>query len=185
MKNIIPIIVTLVSVATFVLVVQPQYAEVQELQAKGEELDDVLDNARTLRALRDNLLEKEQSLQAVDIARLEKLIPDSADNVRLILEFEQIAGRRNLEIAAAAADKEEEDDSQNTSFDVETNDYGVVTLDFTIEGDYQDFILFLKDIEKNLRITDIKAVSISPNGDSTTSFSFDISVDTYWLKDNL
>lgn len=184
MKNIISIIVIIISIATFVLVVQPQYIEIQEMRKTEVELERVLDNARRLQSLRDDLLEKRQSIANTDIRRLEKLIPESADNVKLILEFEQISNRNNLEIQAASAVKDESETGDQQTFDVETNDYGVITLDFTLQGSYNDFIGFLEDIEKNLRITDIRSLSISPSEEST-GYGFDISIDTYWLKDNI
>ncbi|MCA9352060.1 type 4a pilus biogenesis protein PilO [Patescibacteria group bacterium] len=186
MKNIISIIVTIVSIAVFVLVVQPQYTEIKAMQAKGTELEDVLDNARTLQSVRDSLLEKRNAITNSDVRRLEKLIPESADNVKLILEFEQIADRYDLSIQAATTTKEEEGDSQQVqSFDIETKDYGIITLDFSINGGYSEFISFLKDIEKNLRITDIRSFSITPPSGFDTNYSYNISVDTYWLKDNI
>lgn len=187
MKNIISIIVIVVSIATFVLVVQPQYAEIQEMQKTETELERVLDNARRLQSLRDDLLEKRKNIANTDIRRLEKLIPESADNVKLILEFEQISNRNNLSIQAASAVKDDDngDSGGQQTFDIETNDYGVITLDFTLQGSYNDFVSFLQDIEKNLRITDIRSLSISPSDANDNGYSFDISIDTYWLKDNI
>lgn len=183
MKNIISIIIIIISIATFVLVVQPQYTEIQEMRKTETELERVLDNARRLQSLRDDLIEKRQSIANTDIRRLEKLIPESAENVKLILEFEQISNRNSLAIQAASAVRDQEDDSQQ-SFDVETNDYGVITLDFSLQGTYNNFISFLEDIEKNLRITDIRSLNISPS-DESSNYGFDISIDTYWLKDNI
>lgn len=186
MKNIISFIVIAISIATFVLVVQPQYNEIKEMQKTETELERVLDNARRLQSLRDSLLEKRKGIANTDIRRLEKLIPESADNVKLILEFEQISNRNNLAIQAASAVKDESaDGGGNQTFDIETNDYGVITLDFTLQGTYNNFISFLQDIEKNLRITDIRDLSISPSDSDDGGYSFDISIDTYWLKDNI
>jgi Tfp pilus assembly protein PilO len=186
MKNIISIIVIIISVATFIFVVEPQYNEIREMQKTETELERVLDNARRLQSLRDDLLEKRQNIAGADIRRLEKLIPESADNVKLILEFEQISNRNNLSIQAASAVKDEEgNESSNQNFDIETNDYGVITLDFSLGGTYNDFISFLEDIEKNLRITDIRTLSVKPSDEGGAEFSFDISIDTYWLKDNI
>jgi len=186
MKNIISIIVIIISIATFVLVVEPQYGEIREMQQTENELERVLDNARRLQSLRDDLLEKRQSIAGADIRRLETLIPESADNVKLILEFEQISNNNNLSIEAASAVRDEEgDENSGQNFDIETNDYGVITLDFSLGGTYNDFISFLEDIEKNLRITDIRTLSIRPAGEGNAEFSFDISIDTYWLKDNI
>jgi Tfp pilus assembly protein PilO len=186
MKNIISIIVIGISIATIVLVVQPQYTEIQEMQRTETELERVLNNARRLQSLRDDLLEKRKSIANTDIRRLEKLIPESADNVKLILEFEQISNKNNLSIQAASAVKDDDTEgSSQQTFDIETNDYGVITLDFTLQGTYSDFISFLQDIEKNLRITDIKNLTISPSDGDGSSYSFDITIDTYWLKDNI
>ncbi|MFT7328337.1 MAG: Tfp pilus assembly protein PilO [Crocinitomicaceae bacterium] len=184
MKNIFSIFIIIISIATFVLVVQPQYTEIKEMQKKETDLEDVLDNARKLQSLRDSLLEKRNEISETDITRLEKLIPESADNVKLILEFEQIADRHDLQIEAASTVKEEEGE-QTQSFDIEKNDYGTITLDFTINGGYTNFISFLKDIEKNLRITDIRSLNINPPDGNDAVYSYDISIDTYWLKDNI
>ncbi len=187
MKNIISIIVIVLSIATFVFVVQPQYDSIKEMEKQEKELERVLSNARRLQSLRDSLLDKRQSIAEADVRRLEKLIPESAENIKLILEFEQIAEKYDLKIQAASASEGSTEDGaevQGQRFDIETNDYGVITLDFTIDGSYQDFISFLQSIEQNLRITDIRSLSISPSEDDS-AYSFQISIDTYWLKDNI
>ena len=187
MKSIISIIVIIISITTFVLIVKPQYNEIKTLQVKETELKGVLDNARRLQIVRNSLLDKRKEISEFDIRRLEKLIPESADNVKLIIEFEQIAERNNLNIQKAAAVKTsvEENNSQVQGFDIETKEYGVVTLDFTLLGGYREMISFLKDIEKNLRITDIRSFSINPPADIDSDYSYSLTIDTYWLKDNI
>jgi Tfp pilus assembly protein PilO len=189
MRNIISIIVSIASIGVFIFIIQPEYNKVQEMQKMESELDRVLDNARKLQALRDTLLEKRKDIKNSDIIRLTKLIPESADNVKLILEFEQIAERNNLKLEAASASKEEDDSGDDSqSFDIDSKDYGIITLDFSVSGAYADFIDFLESIEKNLRITDIRSLSISPpQGDDIdeSDYQYEISIDTYWLKDNI
>lgn len=183
MKNIISIIVIVISLASFVLIVKPEYTKIRELEAKGQELEQVLVNAKKLQSIRDDLLDKRKSLSNKDISRLEKLIPESADNVKLIIEFQNIADRYNLEIQTASVQRDEEGVQLNQNFDIETRDYGVITLDFTISGAYDEFISFLSDIEDNLRITDLRTLSIS--GGDEGRYDFSISIETYWLKDNI
>lgn len=186
MKNIISIIVSIISIGIFVLIVQPEYSEIKTMQAQDNELENVLTNARRLQSLRDSLLDRRNRISNADVARLEKLIPESADNVKLILEFEQIAERYGLRIQSASATRESEDGTGNTqNFDIETKDYGIISLDFTINGGYPEFISFLEDIERNLRITDIRSLTIIPPQGVENNFGFQISIDTYWLKDNI
>lgn len=196
MRNILSIIIILGSIAAFVLVVQPQYKEIKNLQSKTVELEGVLVNARKLQSIRDDLLDKRDSLVKSDLARLEKMVPESVDNVKLILELQGIADQYNLEIQTASADKEGQGDnaeggaqaateeSTTGSFvDVDSRDYGIISLNFNLTGGYNDFFAFLRDLERNLRITDIKSVSFSSSDNG--EYSFDLSLDTYWLKDNI
>lgn len=187
MKNIFSIIVILISLASFVFVVKPQYEQIKELEKKDTELEQVLVNARKLQSLRDSLLAKRKQLSSRDIRRLEKLIPESADNVKLIIEFENIAAKYNLDIKTASAQKDDkqkkskQQSSQN--FDIESRDYGIISLDFSIVGGYSEFIAFLTDVEDNIRISDVRNLSISATDNN--KFEFSIAVETYWLKDNI
>jgi len=187
MKNIISIIIIIISLATFVLVVKPQYTEIKDLEVKKEELGEVLKNAKKLQSIRDTLLNKRKTLSLSDVSRLEKLIPENADNVKLIIEFQRIAEKYDLELQAASASRDDAEEvigGRNTqNFDIESRDYGVITLDFIISGGYSEFLSFLDDIENNLRITDLRTLSIS-TGESQ-QFDFSIAIDTYWLKDNI
>ncbi len=189
MRNIIAIIVIIASLASFVLVVKPQYTYIKELEKKDNELERVLVNARKLQSLRDDLLAKRKKLAYRDIKKLEKLIPESADNVKLIIEFENIADKYNLEIQTASSQKGKDQKSKkrnaNTpqTFDIETRDYGVISLNFDITGGYPEFVSFLSDIESNIRITDLRNLSITP--DEKGLYNFSVTIETYWLKDNI
>ena len=186
MKNIFSIIVIVAALASFVLVVQPQYKEIQDLQRKSEDLEQVLANARRLQSLRDDLLDKRNQLSNSDLALLEKMVPESVDNVKLILELQNIANQYNLEIQTASTDKEEDGEGENaqpTFVDIDSRDYGIIALDFNITGTYFDFLAFLRDIERNLRITDVRSLAFAASEDG--AYSFQLTLETYWLKDNI
>lgn len=193
MRNIFSIIVIIAAIASFVLIVQPQYKEIQVLQQKNSELEEVLSNSRQLQSVRDELLESRNALSEADLARLEKMVPESVDNVKLILELQNIANQYNLQIETASTDKEGEEGaegeegtetSQDTSLvDVESRDYGIITLNFALTGNYHDFLDFLVDLQTNLRIIDVRSIQFS--GDDSSSYSFKLTLQTYWLKDNI
>lgn len=187
MKNIFSVIVIVISIATFVLFVRPQYAEVKKMEIQSSELDGVLDNARKLQRLRDGLLQKQQEITGSDISRLEKLIPENSDNVKLILEFQKIAEQYNLQIETASSSKDDEEEpTGGQNFDIETKDYGIITIDFSLSGSYNDFVDFLESIEKNLRLADVRSMSLAPvGGDNIDSYTYNLTIDTYWLKDNI
>ncbi len=189
MKNIISIIVIVGSLLSFVFIVKPQYTEIKKLEAKSDDLERVLINARKLQSLRDELLAKRKKLSNRDIKKLEKLIPESADNVKLIIEFENIADKYGLVIQTASTKKgdgimsKKGGSKTSQNFDIETRDYGVISLDFDITGGYSEFISFLSDIESNIRVTDLRNLSINP--DEKGLYTFTVTIETYWLKDNI
>lgn len=170
----------------FIFFVSPQYTQVKEMEKQSTELEGVLKNARKLQELRDDLLEKQQNISASNIDRLEKLIPENSDNVKLVLEFQNIAEQYDLEIKTASSTKTEDEEAAGQVFDIETRDYGVITIDFTLEGRYADFINFLRSIEENIRISDVKSLSIAKEGGNDfENYIYTLSLDTYWLKDNI
>ncbi|MFA6355047.1 MAG: hypothetical protein WCW65_01310, partial [Candidatus Paceibacterota bacterium] len=62
--------------------------------------------------------------------------------------------------------------------------------EFTTEGDYDSFVLFLKDLEFNLRLADVKSISfVVPDssgkpvsGVDPNVYRYSLKVETYWLK---
>ncbi len=194
MKNIFSIFIIIVSFLSFLFFVKPKYVELKALEKKKQQLEEVSVNARRLQELRDSLLEKQKSFSKVDLNRLERLLPDSVDNVKLIIELQNIASRYGLSIQSANSEKDDNNSklsskkkfSKKVDFDVTSKDYGTLTLNFTIKGGYQSFLSFLKDIEDNIRITDVKKLEISiGNSEEADDYQFDIALDTYWLKDNI
>lgn len=188
MKSIFSVIIIVASLAVALMVTKPHYDEIKLMQDQQTELEEVLGNARKLQNLRDGLLEKRNQLSASDLERLEKVIPENSDNVKLILELQQIANTYNLELQTASSEKDEEEGEQQrpSNFDIETKDYGIITLEFSVRGKYQDFISFLESLEKNIRITDVRALSIGTNFfDDNQTYEYQMIVETYWLKDNI
>ncbi len=163
--------------------------ETKQIEAKEKEYGEVLMNARKLQEVRDDLLKKRKSFSKADLSRLEKLIPESADNVKLVMELQNIASKYGLSIQSASSEKDDgltkkKGRNRKVNFDIQTKDYGTITLSFTITGPYQSFLSFLKDVEDNIRITDVKDLTISPV-DNGSGYQYDISLETYWVKDNI
>jgi Tfp pilus assembly protein PilO len=189
MKNIFSILIILISVAVFVFWVRPQYVEIGEIQDQSSEFDTVISNARKLQELRDDLIEKRNQLSNADLDRLQKLIPENSDNVKLILELQELADLYGLQIRTASSKEEEteEDQNLNKGFDIESKDYGIITLNFNLTGGYDEFISFLAEVERKLRITDITSLSFSPlaEDDARQKYDYQLGLQTYWLKDNI
>jgi len=185
MKFIAPVIFIGTALIIVFSFIQPMYQEIVALDARGAQFDEALDRSAELQQIRERLATKYQNFDPVDVGRLTALLPDDIDNVRLILDVDDIARTHKMRIHDISVVNETMQDSQNGPGSVVTpvaeNDYEKVTISFSTEGKYEDFLLFLTDIERSLRLVDISALTALTIVDSS-ALTYDISLVAYWLK---
>ncbi|MEK7459479.1 MAG: hypothetical protein AAB636_00235 [Patescibacteria group bacterium] len=193
-RFIIPIILIGIAFAGFFTFVNPIHKEVISLQAKVTSYNTALDNATALRRERDKLTKKNNSLSLEDLNKLEKLLPNNVDNIRLIIEIGEVAllydmvlkdVKYNIDSKSKTGASEIQGVAGDNKF---TNkDYGMWDLEFSTEGSYENFFRFIEDLESNLRIVDIASIefssaSVSITKSSTEYYRYNFKIRTYWLK---
>lgn len=168
--------------------------------------DEALANSKALENERDKLTKKYNSIEPENLEKIRKMLPDSVDNIRLILEIENIAkpyGMLLKDVKYDATKKEETkgDEKNNVvqagstasnSEQTAKKDYGVWTLEFSTKGSYANFLNLLKDLENNLRVVDISSIQFSSTEASgigikdplasSDSYKYSFKINTYWLK---
>ena len=191
MKYIFPSILILLAIATFVAFVNPTYKQIQVLQANSAQYDAALSNSEKLQTERDALNAKYLTMSPDSLDKLSKLLPDNADNIRLIINIQQMAQTYGMSISNIKFDSTQIGAASNsptaatTVAEVQTSqqDYGTFNLEFSTTGSYQNFLSFLKDLETSLRVTDIQSITFTSQTDGTkTGYTYDIKLQTYWLK---
>lgn len=203
MKYVTPIILITISVLSFLFYTNPTYTEIKEKKVKIESYDSALNNAQELQKNRDDLSAKFNTLSDSDLKRLSQLLPDSADNIRLIIDLQRMAQAYGMTISSTKFDaKTKKGDNTGaltagTSNDVAaaTKDYGVFDLEFSTTAPYENFLKFIKDVEASLRISDIQSIEftsdvatgaqgsgISLGNSGPQGYTYTIKLRTYWLK---
>ncbi len=174
----------------FVLYTKPSYDAVKVVQADIAQYDQALDRANELQALKQTLLSRYNTFDPVDIERLHKLLPDHVDNVRLVLDFDNLANKHNLAIQNVVIGRGTTDTAsgrtQNTEVIGRTvKAYESLTLKFSTQGTYAGFVTFMEDVQASLRIVDLVSLTLA----SATAeqkgepvYRFDVTIRTYWLK---
>jgi Tfp pilus assembly protein PilO len=191
MNFILPIFLIASSFAVFFGYVDPNYkgsvgadasdytkAGVLTLREESKKYDDILRTSTQIISQRDVLVAKKNTITEADKARLERMLPSNIDNIRLIIEISKIAEGRNL-----VAKNISVGDMTKTSTETigsSNSSYGTLTLKFTVNASYGNFINFLKDLENNLRLVDITDISFTAT--DTNFYDFNVSLNTYWLK---
>lgn len=193
-----PIVLVGIAVALFLAFANPLYKDIALLRVEVSDYNDALNNSKMLENERDKLTAKYNSIDPVNLIKLERLMPENVDNIRLILEIEQIAAPYGMALQDVKYNVIDPNEAilatgvQGAGVAKATpKDYGVFDLEFSTVGSYNNFINFTKDLESNLRIVDISSVVFSSDesgfptkGTSSVSeiYRYNFKIKTYWLK---
>ncbi len=196
MRFITPIILILIAVSVFFVFANPLYGEISALRERAVAFNDALGNSKMLENERDKLTAKYNAIDPENVKKLEKMLPENVDNIRLILEIEQIAAPYGMTLKDVKYNTDEEEASSQSGAIVpggardSNKDYGTFDLEFSTTGRYGDFINFSRDLESNLRLVDIVSLSFASNMPAVSSskpvpadtYKYDFKIRTYWLK---
>ena len=159
----------------------PLFAQIKERQAERDKLNVALENVKQLRAVQVELLNTYNSFSPTDLDRLHKLLPDNIDNVRLIIDIDNIAERYGMNIKDIRIQTDEGKEGEEAAVSERGPIVkGTVTLSFSVTGPYTNFQSFMVDLAKSLRVVDAAAVSFSSN--DKDFYTYSVEVKTYWLK---
>lgn len=96
MRFLLPLALIGVGIGGFLLITSPIYDDITALQAEAEVYNQALENSANLQKERDRLTTKYNSFAAEDVTKLEKMLPNSVDNIQLILEIQEEAAKRGI-----------------------------------------------------------------------------------------
>ena len=199
-RFIMPAILIGIAISVFFVFTNPFYNDISTLKIEAASYNDALNNAKMLENERDKLTSKYNSINPENLIKLERLLPENVDNIRLILEIEQIATPYGMVLKDV---KYNTTDTGTTTEGVAIvqgggvakpalKDYGIFDLEFSTSGTYDNFINFTKDLESNLRIVDISSIIFSADTNTNINtkipssslevYKFNFKIKTYWLK---
>jgi Tfp pilus assembly protein PilO len=182
-----PILLLTVAVVGFVVLTNPLYAEIQVLRQEEASYGNALANSLKLQELRDVLIDKQNQFTQRDIESLEKMIPSSVDNIKLAIELQQIGEAEGLSVESVQYDPvggSSDTDVEALGASAQTL-YEVFELEIIARGEYTQFVEFLKEVERNLRIVDVSHVEFSSDGTflNENEYTYNITIKTYRLRD--
>lgn len=185
-----PIIFIAIAITGFLMFTKPLYEDIVVLRADASAYNEALGNSKALENERDKLTSKYNAISREDLDRLEKLLPDNIDNIRLILEIGKIASPYGMvlkDVKYNATETQKEGVVQaGAGAPTAQTDYKTLDMEFSVTGTYNNFINFTQDLESNLRIVDVSSVMFSSDTDLKTNpsgaYKYSFKIKTYWLK---
>ena len=151
---------------------------VLNLQKENVDYEKALNNTTAIREKRNALTAEKGRIDLDSLSRLEKLLPDNVDNIKLVIDMNQIAQNHALVLKNIKLDTDTKSDSDKLG--VDNNKYGTVGLSFSVNSSYDNFQNFLTDLERSLRLVEITELSVM--GNDTGIYDFSVGLKTYWLK---
>lgn len=184
MKFLTPLMFLALAAAIAYWFMYPTYQEVAVLGKDKAEYQAAIERATKAGERRDELVIKHNTLtdSDVELLKLEKMLPDTSDNIKLVVDINGIATKygSTIENISYAETKAAASVSNGDQSSVPTTAYKPITLTFKTKMTYTNFLRFLTDVQQNLRLSDVSAVEFT--SDSTGLYDFTITLKTYVMR---
>lgn len=180
MKLFLPILFLAISGGLFFIYIDPTYGQVKDLLVQQGQIDQALSRSKELQDVRDSLLARYNTFPTAEIDRLQKLVPDHVDNVRLILDLDAMASKYGMRVRDVNIGGNDGSKPDTATIGSDDSAYESVVLSFAVSGTYDTFRQYLADLEKSLRLVDVVGLQFRASDNGIYNFTFHIK--TYWLK---
>jgi Tfp pilus assembly protein PilO len=175
MRYLLPLILCVLAVGLFIFYTNPTYQASQVLAQQNASYDAALSKAAQLHAVRDQLLAKYNSFSPQDLSKLQSVLPDNVDNIRLIIDIDNIASQHGLSLSNVQLG-----DLSGSSAQC-SGPVGSVEVGFTVTTDYNTFLAFLQDLQHSLRIIDVDSITFNASVLPGSLTAYTLQIRTYWL----
>jgi Tfp pilus assembly protein PilO len=196
------LLLIIASVGVFIALIIPQYDNMKTVRANVAAYQNDLQVANQLQISRQALIAQYNGISKTDLDNITTLLPDNVDDIRLIIQLDALATKNGLSSLRdvnydpdQAADQTAGSTTATAAPDPTTDPatsnspYGQFNLSFDTSGQYSNYLSFLSDVEKNLRLVDITNVAFISADPTTTGvanvasgLTYKITLTTYWLK---
>lgn len=198
-RNVTAVILIVLAIGVYLTFTSPSWDEAKAIGTVNGSYLTAIDNADKLIRVRDQVLASYNALSANDQDRLNKILPTSQDNIRLIIDLNSVALRKGITLhgikVSAPADKNDSPavvvqaapaaapgmpGAAAFANPLPAASVDAVTISFSTTAAYQTFIQFMRDLEANLRVMDMTHLAIKAS--DTGLYDYTVELKTYWLR---
>jgi hypothetical protein len=170
--------------AAFFLYTMPHYAEAKVNNERLTKVADALKKAKQLSDIRNRLTQKYDQIPKEDLDRIKKMLPDSVENIGLIIELNNIANSKGIELLnpSITGGTGPAGTTGNTGAGSDSKKYGSIGMTFSVNTTYDRFLDLLQELENTLRLVDITSINFAAPEAKDGPTTFSVNLQTYWLK---
>ncbi len=147
--------------------------------------EQALTAASTYMARQNLLASARDAMNPADLERLSVFLPDSVDNVGLILDLTALASRSGLSLSNIDVTKNSIASSDDPLISgalptARTNLTGSIDLSLSAVGTYGALQAFLTEVEKSTRLLDVQDIDVK--GSDTGVYNYKMKLRIFWLR---
>lgn len=176
-----PVLFVALAVGAFSLYISPTYTDIQLISEDIARYDDALNSSKELMKIRDDLVTRYNSFTPEDLQRLNKMLPEKIDNVRLIIDIDALAAQYGMRLTNITVAESAIPTQTGEELGPDENPHLSVDIGFTTTSSYSDFRKFLRALETSLRLVDVKSLSFTASAETPT-YTYSVLLSSYWLK---
>lgn len=181
-SRILPSLSLLFSLGIFFVYVNPTWNDsILATQANIAEADQTLAAATKYTKQQKELTDARNAIDPANLTRLSTFLPDSVNNVGLVLDLNALAARSGLSLANIDVVVNNTSASAQGALSVASaNPVGSVNLSLSAIGTYAALKAFLIGIEKSARLLDVRDIVV--RGSDTGVYNYQMKIRLYWLR---
>ena len=181
-SRVLPSLALMISVGIFFAYVKPVWSgPIAETKIAIVNDEQALIAAHEYKAKENELASARNAIDPDNLARLSTFLPDSVDNVRLILDINALAARSGLSLSNINVVKSDSGSTGGGALPAaRENPVGSVDLSLSAIGTYSALNVFLAGVEKSARLLDVRDIVVK--GSDTGVYNYQMSIRLYWLR---
>ena len=192
-KTFAPILLFIIAVGLFFSYTRPAFELLKAFQDQEEQIDVAIEDARRLLERHDSLITKYGNIPQQDKMRLNKILPNELDVVRLILDVDSLAAKNKIQIKAFDIPQLDMPSLTQTTQRARTaqpaqqdSPIGSAVVTIECEGAYEDLKAMLFEIERSLSVMDVVRLDVvvadMTRPGAKEGIAYKIGLQSYWLK---
>lgn len=183
-NRIFPLFALSLSVIVFFIFINPEWTgAVAEKKAAIASDDQALEAAQRYKAQQNELAAQRAAIDPALLARAAEFLPDSVNNVQLILDLNALAARSGLSLSNIDVTMNTPAQAASAAGSMPAvggSPVGSVNLTLAAVGSYPALQKFLEGIEHSQRLLDVSELQIQ--GSDTGVYNYQMALRIYWLR---
>ncbi len=179
MNSVSQISILLMTVIVGYLFSYPMYNDMKVLQDEKSAREASLETINQIEEKKQQLAAQFSALSDKNKQDIDTILPDSFDFVRLTADVEAIGKKYGIVIQRVSEQEISASNGQTIGDSANQKGFHSGLIGFNFTTSYESFLSFMEELEKSLRILDIRSLNITPKQNNT--YEYTVEFETYWL----